>query len=257
MFENFSLEIIGPALTIGLMLSLAFAPLGLEVLRRGIIFIDLAIAHIAGLGLIMGAVFLHHAPFWVPLLITGFFVTAFSVLFWYLEKLQPQIIEALIGASFVLAASITIFVIADHPHAGELLTDLLSGQILFVSWDDVIFHVPLFGVILLVLLLRRPSENPLIFYLVFGVVVTAAVQLVGVYIVFAGLILPALTAQRFKRKLSTAWIAGIISISGGVVLGVVADKPIGPCIVICYGLVYLLVVTFQRLRKGDPQTPLN
>ena len=257
MFENFSLEIIGPALTIGLMLSLAFAPLGLEVLRRGIIFIDLAIAHIAGLGLIMGAVFLHHAPFWVPLLITGFFVTAFSVLFWYLEKLQPQIIEALIGATFVLAASITIFVIADHPHAGELLTDLLSGQILFVSWDDVIFHVPLFGVILLVLLLRRPSENPLIFYLLFGVVVTAAVQLVGVYIVFAGLILPALTAQRFKRKLSAAWLTGLISMSGGVVLGVVADKPIGPCIVICYGIVYLLVVTFQRLRKGDPQTPLN
>lgn len=257
MIENFNLEIIGPALTIGLMLSLAFAPLGLEVLRRGIIFIDLAIAHIAGLGLIMGVIFLHHAPFWAPLLITVFFVAAFSVLFWYLEKLQPQIIEALIGTAFVIAAATTIFLIADHPHAGELLTDLLSGQILFVSWDDVVFHAPLFGAILLVLLLRRPSENPLIFYLLFGVTVTVAVQLVGVYIVFAGLILPALTAEKFKRKLSMAWITGFISISGGVVLGVVADKPIGPCIVICYGLFYLLVVTFQRLRKGDTQTPLN
>ena len=257
MFENFSLEIIGPALTIGLMLSLAFAPLGVEVLRRGIIFLDLAIAHIAGLGLILGAVFLPHAPFWVPLLITVFFVATFSVLFGIWKRLQPQIIEALIGATFVLAASITIFVIADHPHAGELLTDLLSGQILFVSWDDVVFHVPIFGTILLALLLRRPNENPLLFYLLFGVTVTAAVQLVGVYIVFAGLILPALTAQRLKRKLSTAWITGLISISGGMVLGVVTDKPIGPCIVISYGLFYLLVVTFQRVRKGDTQTPLN
>ena len=128
MFENFSIEIIGPALTIGLMLSLAFAPLGLEVLRRGVIFIDLAIAHIAGLGFILGTVFLHHAPFWVPLLITGFFVTAFSVLFGTWKSSQPQIIEALIGASFVLSRLITIFVIADHPHAGELLTDLLSDK---------------------------------------------------------------------------------------------------------------------------------
>ena len=239
------------------MLSLAFAPLGLEVLRRGIIFIDLAIAHIAGLGLIMGAVFFHHAPSWIPFVITTLCVTVFSLLFWYLEKLQPQIIEALIGAAFVLAASMTILLIADHPHAGELLTDLLSGQILFVSWEDVIFHVPLFGVILVLLLLRRPSENALMFYLLFGLTVTAAVQLVGVYIVFAGLILPALTAQRFKRKLTTAWITGLISMTGGMILGVVADKPIGPCIVIFYGLVYFLVVAFQVLRRGDTQTPLN
>ena len=257
MFDNFSLEIIGPALTIGLMLSLASAPLGLEVLRRGIIFIDLAIAHIAGLGLILGTVLLHNAPPFVPFLITTFFVTAFSVLFWYLERVQPNIIEALIGATFVLAASLTILVIADHPHSGDLLTDLLSGQILFVTWDDVIFHAPLFGIILLVLLLRNPSENPLVFYLVFGMAVTAAVQLVGVYIVFASLILPALTAQRFKRKLTASWLTGLFSICGGMIVGVAADKPIGPCIVIFYGLVYLWTIFLIKFVRPFTQKMLS
>ena len=229
------------------MISLVNGPLGLEVLRRGIIFIDLAIAHIAGLGLIAGTVFLHDVTPWILQLLTLAFVILISILFWHLEKAHPKRIEAFIGASFVLAASATFLLLDDHPHAGELIKALLSGQILFVTWDDVIFHLPIYGVLLAAILLRPLASNGLAFYILFALTITLSVRLVGIYIVFASLILPALASEHTRMPLKMAWATGVTSITLGILLGTYFDSPVGPMIVLTYAFVYLATILGNRI----------
>ena len=108
---------------------------------------DLAIAHIAGLGFIAGTVLFPDASFWLLQFITYIFVLLFASLFWMLERKLPQRVEAWIGVSFIFAASIT-FLLVDDPHAGDLVRNLLSGQILFTTWDDVVGLTVVYGVVI-------------------------------------------------------------------------------------------------------------
>jgi len=99
--------------------------------------------------------------------------------------------EAQIGVLFVLAATGGLLLLANNPHGGEHLRDLLAGQILWVRYDQLL--VPAIGTALIAALLvtKRAQLHPLLFYVVFALAVTASVQLVGVYLVFASLIVPA------------------------------------------------------------------
>jgi len=244
--DSTTIEIVTPALAIGLIISLTNGPLGLEVLRRGIIFIDLAIAHIAGLGLIAGTVLLHDVTPWLLQLSTTIFVVLISIYFWHLEKQHPKRIEAFIGTSFILAASTTFLLLADHPHAAELMKTLLSGQILFVTWDNVTFHAPIYGILLACILSRPLANNGLTFYILFALTITLSVRLVGIYIVFASLILPALASEGTKTPVRMAWIIGITSITLGIFFGTYLDNPIGPMIVLSYAFVYLAAILINR-----------
>jgi len=244
--DSVTLKIVTPVLAIGLIISLTNGPLGLEVLRRGIIFIDLAIAHIAGLGLITGTVLLHDVTPWILQLSTMIFVVLISIFFWHLEKQHPERIEAFIGTSFILAASTTFLLLDNHPHAGELMKALLSGQILFVTWDDVMFHAPIYGILLAGILRRPLANNSLAFYILFALAITLSVRLVGIYIVFASLILPALASEGTKTPIKTAWIIGATSITLGIFIGTHLDNPIGPMIVLSYAFVYLATTLANR-----------
>ncbi|MBU1403858.1 MAG: metal ABC transporter permease [Proteobacteria bacterium] len=230
------LEIVGPALAAGLIIALTHAPLGIEVMKRGIIFIDLAIAQVAGLGLVAAALYLHEPAWWVAqsaalgcALLAAFF-------FRWIEHKCPEQQEAIIGSSFVLAASMALLLLADHPHGGEKIQHLLSGQILFVTWRDVLVHSPIYIMILACWFIVPTVRSGLGFYLLFALAITSSVQLAGVYVVFSSLILPALASEKAKRQVLTAWSVGIVSVLAGVVFAAVLDLPAGPVVVLSYTL---------------------
>ena len=228
------IAMVAPAFVAGLMVAITHAPLGLEVLKRGIIFIDLAIAQIAGLGLVAASIFIHDAhPAFAQGAALAIALTA-ALFFRWTERIAPHNQEAIIGSAFVLAASLALLLLSNDPHGGEEMTHLLSGQILFATWSDVAVHAPIYGVILLLWFWRPSLRKGIGFYALFAIAVTSSVQLVGVYVVFASLILPALTAKNSGTPHVTAWTVGILSSSAGLILSLALDYPAGPMIVTSY-----------------------
>jgi zinc/manganese transport system permease protein len=243
------IEIVGPALVAGLMIALTHAPLGLEVLKRGIIFIDLAVAQIAGLGLVMSGVFLHEPSAWQIQAVALIFAILAGLFFRLIETIMPKQLEAIIGCSFVLSASLALLLLADHPHGGEEIQHLLSGQILFVTWQDVLKHAPVYATILALWFIKPSVRKGIGFYLIFAMAITSSVQLVGVYVVFASLILPALAAINSKHKHIAAWMCGISSVLLGILCATIFDTLAGPVIVISYVLV-ALSISFLKISKS-------
>ncbi len=249
MITNELMIILGPPLVVGLLIAITHAPLGIEVLKRGIIFIDLAIAQVAGLGLVLAEVILHEPPmFIVQALALGFALLA-GVFFKKIEFGLPKYQEAIIGVVFILAAALTILLLADHPFSGEKTTHLLSGQILFVSWVDVGYHTPIYLFTLTMWFFVPRSRGGLLFYLLFALAITSSVQLVGVYVVFASLILPALSAINFNNSVICAWLCGVSSFLLSMFVSVLLDLPTGPLIVIMYSITAILVFTFSKKTK--------
>ncbi|MEQ1789188.1 MAG: metal ABC transporter permease [Rickettsiales bacterium] len=242
MISSEMISIVGPALAAGLMIALTHAPLGIEVLKRGIIFIDLAVAQIAGLGLVAASVLLHEPSPWLMQGIALAAAVMAALFFRKVEKLAPEQQEAIIGVSFVLAASLAILLLADHPHGGEEIQHLLSGQMLFITWNDVILHAPIYALIMTAWFWKPALRNGVGFYLLFALAITSSVQLVGVYVVFASLILPALAALKSQHQHKVAWLCGIFSVTAGITLAMLFDIPAGPVIVIGYTLTAMIFI---------------
>ena len=188
-------EIIAPALVAGVMVALVHAPMGIEVLRRGIVFIDLAVAQIAGLCVVLINLW-HHEPGWLSTqLVAVSAAIAAAFFFRWVERKFPREQEAIIGSCFILAASLALLALAEHPQGSEEIKHIMSGQILFVSWTALLSFAPLYVIAVGLWFLVPRVRTGLPFFLAFALVVTASVQLVGVYVVFASLILPALAAR--------------------------------------------------------------
>ncbi|WKE65856.1 metal ABC transporter permease [Gallaecimonas kandeliae] len=228
------LSILGPALVAGLLVVATHVPLGRSVLSRGIIFIDLAIAQIAGLGVIAANVFGWETDGWMIQVAAVSAAMLGALFLHWTEKRFPEIQEALIGVVFALGATMGLLLLANNPHGGEELKDLLVGQILWVSFSQLIPVAVLYALVLVIWFrFDVPKAHRLLFYLLFAVTVTASVQLVGVYLVFASLIIPALGARNYKARpgLAVAYLLG----AAGYVLGLVAsalfDLPSGAVIV--------------------------
>ena len=245
-------EIIGPALAAGLMISLTHGPLGIEVLRRGIIFIDLAVAQISGLFLIIGSLVFHEPPWWTlqSIALSGAMFSALAFrLFEKRSNHSPSRQEAIIGSSFVLAASLSLLLLADQTHGSETIQHLLSGQILLVTWQDVLSHLPVYIFVVALWFAKADLRKGVAFYLLFSLAITSSVQLVGVYVVFASLILSALAAVGAKRKHLTAWACGIFSVMVGMLTATVFDLIAGPMIVVSYTFTYVTVLGLRRLLR--------
>jgi len=233
-------EIIIPALLAVLMVSAVHVPLGIEVLRRGIIFIDLAIAQIAGLGLLITTQIFHLEGMVARSMGALLFALAASLFFSWIEKRYRAVQEAVIGVSFVLAASVSILVLANLPHGGDELKHLLSGQVLFVTYSQVLTNFPLLVGILAVWFWRPASRSGVAFYILFSLAITVAVQLVGVYVVFSTLILPALVVLGSGRPHLLGWSVSFVGVSLGIGCATWFDLPAGPVIVVALALVALV-----------------
>ena len=226
-------SIIGPAMVAGLLVLSTHVPLGQEVLKRGIIFIDLAIAQVAALGVIAAEIIIDAEHGWqVQAAAVTASLLAAAVLNWS-EKRWPQQQEALIGILFVLAATGGILLLANNPHGGEHLKDLLIGQILWSTWSSLLPVLLLYVVLLAVWLPFRERLGPLGFYVTFAFAVTASVQVVGVYLVFASLIIPALATMPMHgvRRALTSYAVGGVSYFIGILLSALFDLPTGAVIV--------------------------
>ena len=241
------LEIMAPALVAGLMIGAIHGPLGVEVLRRGIIFIDLAIAQIAGLCVVLIDLLSHDAPWTLRQVAAMGAALLAAAFFRRVERTLPKEQEAIIGACFILAACGVLLALANHPHGGEEIQDILSGQILFVSWQEILASAPLYaGAAALWFLWRRAREG-IWFFAIFAVVVTASVQLVGIYVVFASLILPALAVNALSRGRSVkAVYCGWAAVIVGIAASTVSDLPAGPMLVFSYAAVAVAVRGFVR-----------
>ncbi len=233
MNSEFDLNIVFPALLAGVLVLSTHVPLGRRVLERGIIFIDLAIAQVAGVGVILADNMGWEAHGWEVQVVAVAAAMIAALGLNVTEKLWPDIQEALIGVLFVLAATASILLLADNPHGGEHLKDLLVGQILWVDYPQLIPIAIIYG-LLLAFWFGLGNRMPTIgFYLVFAIAITASVQLVGVYLVFSSLIIPALATRKLpaRAQLPAAWGIGLLAYLAGIGLSMVFDYPTGALIV--------------------------
>ncbi len=250
--ENFS--ILWPAMLGGMLVLLSHVPLGQQVLSRGIVFIDLAIAQVAGVGVI-GA---HWAGFalqgWTTQLAAVGAALVGALLLTYTERKRPEVQEALIGILFVLASTAQILLLANDPHGGEDLKDLLAGQILWVSGSQLLRTAVLTAAFLAIWFGARERVGRVGFYVLFAFVVTASVQLVGVYLVFTTLIVPAVAVYRFpqRRQLALGLALAASSYLLGLILSAVTDLPSSPVIVWVMVLIGIFVHLMGPTLKTKP-----
>lgn len=245
------LSILGPAFIAGLLVTAALVPFGFEVLKRGIVFIDLAVAQIAGVGVIF-ADFLGWEPQGVAVQVSALsaaLVTA--LLLTWTERRWPEVQEAIIGVVFVLGASGAILLLASNPHGGEHLKDLLVGQILWVNPARLPLQALIYAAILALWFGLGARLGRVGFYALFACAVTFSVQLVGLYLVFASLVLPALaTYYALRRRQLKAYSVGIFGYALGLLASLWLDLPSGAMIVYAMALVAVLAAGLERRRAA-------
>jgi zinc/manganese transport system permease protein len=242
-----TLSILWPALLAGLIVLATHVPLGQQVLSRGIVFIDLAIAQVAGLGVIAAHYFgLELAGWTTQAAAVGAALLAALLLTWT-ERKRPEVQEALIGVLFVLASTAQILLLANDPHGGEDLKDLLAGQILWVTPAQLMRAAVLTALVLLAWFNGREWLGRVGFYVLFAVTVTVSVQLVGVYLVFTSLIVPAVATYRYppRRQLAIGYALTAFSYAAGLVVSALSDLPSSPVIVWVMAAVGVLVLLAQ------------
>ncbi len=225
------LSVIAAPLIAGLLVIATHVPLGREVLRRGIIFIDLAVAQIAGLGVITAQTLGWAAGGWGTQIAAAASALLGGLILRGFEHRWPGHQEALIGTTFVLAATGGLLLLTGNPHGAEHMTELLAGQLLWVRPDQLIVVTALYIPILIAWFTLGAGR--LRFYVLFALSVTASVQLVGVYLVFASLIIPALSVRRLGpwQGIAAAYALGGLAYACGLLGSAVFDLPAGPTVV--------------------------
>lgn len=239
--------------------------LGLHVLKRGIIFIDLSLAQVACLGstvaLLLG--FDHHTN--SAYFISLFFTFLASGLFAYGKKVEHRISqEVLIGVVYALASALVVLVVDSIAHGAEHLKELLIGRVLWVSWHDVIKTAAIYSLVGLIHFFARKQMVDLsdgkkiknapwwdfLFYGLFGVVITSSVNVAGILLVFSFLIAPALLStffyQSFKSRLIFGWVLGFFLCVLGMAISYYKDWPAGAVLVVCFTALPVISLPFLR-----------
>ena len=249
--NGIELSILLPAFIAGLLVLATHIPFGMKILERGVIFADLAVAQIAGLGVIIAALLnLSDQPLLVQLIAAASALCGAALLAW-IESRLAEVKEACIGLTFVLAASGGILLMSRDVHAGEHLKDLLVGQILWVNSNQLIATALLTSILLALWQWTKLKTHNLGFYGLFALAVTASVQLVGVYLVFASLIVPALATYRIKhRRTLYAFAVGIGGYAVGLLLSAWFDLPSGATVVWAMAATGVLTAWWLNARKA-------
>ena len=247
-----SIGILVPAFIAGLLVTATHVPLGFEVLKRGIVFIDLAIAQIAGVGVILADALgwePHGAAVQVAALAAAL---AAALMLTWTEQRWPEVQEAIIGVVFMLGSTGAILLLASNPHGGEHLKDLLIGQILWANPSMLPLEALAYAAILGVWFGLRERLGRIGFYVLFACAVTISVQLVGLYLVFATLIMPALaTRYATRRRYFKAYAVGVLGYVAGLLASLWLDQPSGAMIVWAMALVAVLMAGLERRPQID------
>lgn len=254
--------------------------LGLHIVRRGVIFVDLALAQTAAFGTCISLLFGYDVHDWQSYAFSlGFTFVGAVLLTFTRSKDQKVPQEALIGIVYVVAAAAAILALARSPGGNEELQRSLVGELLVVKASDVLKTFGLFlAVGIFHFIFRKKflaiSEDPgtaaanglnirwwdFVFYMLFGIVVTSFVHIGGVLLVFTYLVVPAVCATYVVRSLRAKFAVGwaIATIASLVSLFITAnvDLPIGAAIVCVLGLVLLLFLVIRKIiRKASGKGP--
>jgi zinc/manganese transport system permease protein len=255
------------------------AYLGVHVVERGVIFVDLSLAQIAALGSTMAMLLPFtgqdpHGPwvYWTGLAFTFLGAAIFSTVRVRRARI-PQ--EAIIGIAYAVASAATILAMSKATSESEHLKDMLVGNILAVSWLEVGKTAALYAVIgafhflfrrqfLAISIDRDQAEASglsvkrwdFLFYASFGFVVTSSVLIAGVLLVFCYLIVPSVAAMLFSDRigprLAIGWTMGTVVSALGIYLSVRVDLPTGATMVCTFGLVLVMMALFRRLFVHHP-----
>jgi zinc/manganese transport system permease protein len=244
------LSILAPALVAGLLVTATHVPLGMQVLARGIVFIDLAIAQIAGCGVLVADRLGFEAEGIAVQVAALAAALGGALLLTWTERIWPDVQEAVIGVVFVLGATGSVLLLASNPHGSEHLRDLLVGQILWSQPLRLVWAALLYAAILALWFGLRERLGRVGFYVLFALAVTVSVQLVGLYLVFATLIVPPLATRNMGRlRLAAAWAIGAVGYAAGLAASTLLDLPSGPVIV------WVLVVVALAAYALAPRAP--
>jgi zinc/manganese transport system permease protein len=276
MTELTVLQFLAAPFVASLILTGIHAYLGVHVVERGVIFVDLSLAQIAALGATIALLLPFsggdpHAPsvYWVSLLFT--FIGAFIFANVRVKTARiPQ--EAFIGICYAVASAAAILAMSKSTSEAEHLKDMLVGNILAVSWDEVIRTAILYGAVGIFhyvfrkqfLAISRSHGNPettglnyrfwdFLFYASFGFVVTSSVAIAGVLLVFCYLIVPSVAAMLYAEdigpRLAIGWTMGTVVSALGVWLSLQLDLPTGATIVCTFGLVLVIMAAVRPLIR--------
>ena len=231
-FAAYDPSILLPAFLAGLLVASTHVPLGMQVLARGIVFIDLAIAQIAGCGVLLADRMGFEAEGIAVQVAALAAALGGALLLTWTERLWPDVQEAVIGVVFVLAATGSILLLASNVHGSEHLRDLLVGQILWAQPARLAWAAAIYAVVLVLWFRFGERMGRVGFYALFALAVTVSVQLVGLYLVFATLIVPPLATRAMaKRRLAASWVLAAVGYALGLLVSTALDWPSGPVIV--------------------------
>jgi len=241
-------DIILAPLFAGILVLLTHVLLGHEVLKRGIIFLDIAIAQIAAMGVMISLLLGFDPHDSLSQLIATTCALSGAIFLHFTELHFQQKQEAIIGVVFILAASASLLLLSGNPHGGDQISEIMSGQILWVGSTQLIQLAIMTFFVSALLWLRAKYNLNWFFYPAFAVAITSSVQIIGVYLVFATLIIPALTVNTTSvRNTLYAFILGLLSYAIGLIISMLTDLPAGPLIVwvmAMSGVSYFLFMRF-------------
>ena len=260
-----------PFIACVLMMAL-FGYLGIHVLKREIIFIDIALAQVAAVGAAVAHVFLPAEEHSLLALIASFAFTILAALFYSQvgRRIRQIPHEAIIGVSYAIAAAASLFLLATAAGGDVHLEHMLTGSILWVDWQEIIQLGSVFGLVGLFHIAHRKrfirlSEEmdwsdhheksglwDFLFYVSMGLVITLSVHIAGVLVIFSFLIIPATLSAFFAtgwlRRMLVAWGFGILCILLGLAFSYIFDFSCGPSVVSFLGLALILVAVLRKKR---------
>jgi len=268
------LDLIIPPIVAGLVILTLHAYLGLHVLARGVIFVDLAFAQIAALGSTVAILIglgggVLELGFALGFTLLGALIFSFTRME---ESVVPQ--EAIIGITYVVASAAVILIASMTAEGAEHIQETMTGTLIWVDWPDIArMAIPYTIIGVLHFVFRRqflgvsfaPEQVPsvrmwdFVFYLLFGIVIAFSVEVAGVLMVFSTLVIPGVVAFLFTNRLRTAlWIAwgsGAVAIIGGIGASFYWDLATGPLLVCSFGAVLIVAALVRRLLgiRPDPQ----
>ncbi len=268
-------DIMAPAFFECLILVGIHSYLGIHVIKRKVIFVDLALAQVAALGTTVGFLFGiipgTVGAYWFSLSFAILGAAIFSLSRLRNEKI-PQ--EAVIGLVYAIAAAVVILVIDKTPHGAEHIKELLTGSILWVKWETIAYAAIVYaGIGLFHFIFRKKflliSNNPeqayqegisvrfwdFLFYVSFGIVITHSVGTAGVLLVFVFLVVPAITSILITdvlwKQLVIGWSMGLVVSVLGLFISYIADLPSGPTVVAFYGIMLLIVALTLYVIRAE------
>ncbi len=249
--------------------------LGIHVIKRKVIFVDLALAQIAALGTIV-ALFVGLQPHTVGAYVFSLLFTFLGAAIFSLTRMRHEKIpqEAVIGLIYALAAAVAILVVDRAPHGAEHIKEILTGTILWVKWQTVLTAAIVYSAVGIfhyfcrdkfVLISNNPAEAyrqgisvrlwDFLFYMSFGLVITLSVHTAGVLLVFVFLVVPAIMAilitDRLLYQLLIGWSVGTVVSFLGLTASYAYDFPSGPMVVSVYGAALLVAALILYVARSE------